>query len=60
MKDKERWLRLCEQAAIEQDSTKLLELVKEINRLLAEKEARLEANRTKNDVLDSDHEGKDQ
>jgi len=60
MKYKERWLRLCEQAAIEQDSTKLLELVKEINRLLAEKEARLEANRTKNDVLDSDHEGKDQ
>jgi len=60
MKDKERWLRLCEQAAIEQDSTKLLELVKEINRLIAEKEARLEANRTKNDVLDSDHEGKDQ
>ena len=60
MKDKGRWLRLCEQAAIAQDSTKLLELVKELNLLLAEKEARLEANRTKNDVLDSEHEGKDQ
>ena len=31
-----------------------MELVKEINRLLAEKEDRLKANRTKNDVLDTD------
>jgi len=32
---------LCELAALEQDSEKLLALVKEINRLLEEKEARL-------------------
>lgn len=38
---KGRWTQLCEQAAIEQDSEKLLELVKEINRLLDEKEQRL-------------------
>jgi hypothetical protein len=37
----ERWKELCAQAAIEQDSSKLLALTKEINRLLAEKEARL-------------------
>jgi len=54
MRDTEHWRQLCEQAAIEQDSEKLMELVKEINRLLAEKEARLKANRTKNDVLDTD------
>jgi len=38
---REEWMRLCEQAANEQDSAKLLELVKEINRLLEEKEDRL-------------------
>lgn len=37
----ERWRKLCEQAAIEQDSQKLMELVKEINRLLDEKDRRL-------------------
>jgi hypothetical protein len=37
----ERWKILCAQAAEEQDSEKLLELVKEINRLLEEKEQRL-------------------
>jgi hypothetical protein len=37
----ELWKQLCAQAAIEQDSEKLLELTKEINRLLAEKEERL-------------------
>ena len=37
----EQWRRLCELAAIEQDSEKLLALVKEINRLFEEKEARL-------------------
>ena len=41
MKDKEHWLELCEQAAVEQDPKKLMELVEEINRLLAEKEQRL-------------------
>jgi len=40
---KEEWMRLCEMAANEQDSNKLLALVKEINRLLEEKEARLRA-----------------
>lgn len=39
---KERWQQLCEQAAIEQDSKKLLELTHEINRLLAEKQERLD------------------
>ena len=38
---KERWLELCEQAAKEQDSQKLLALMQEINRLLAEKQDRL-------------------
>ena len=38
---KEQWMRLCEMAAEEQDSEKLLEIVKEINRLLEEKEQRL-------------------
>jgi hypothetical protein len=41
MKDKEHWKELCAQAAVEQNPEKLMELVKEINRLLEEKEARL-------------------
>lgn len=40
-KTKERWVELCEQAAVEQDSRQLLELAAEINRLLDEKEQRL-------------------
>ncbi len=40
-KTKERWMELCEQAAQEQDPTKMLEIVKEINRLLAAKYERL-------------------
>jgi hypothetical protein len=40
---KEEWMHLCEMAANEQDSEKLLALVKEINRLLEEKEARRSA-----------------
>ena len=40
-KDKERWQQLCEQAANEQDPDKLLELAKEIVRILDEKEERL-------------------
>jgi hypothetical protein len=35
--DKELWMRLCEQASVEQDPEKLLTLVKEINRLLEKK-----------------------
>jgi hypothetical protein len=36
-KDKERWQKLCEQAANEQDADKLMVLVQEINELLAAK-----------------------
>jgi len=38
---KERWMELCEQAANEQDSKKLMVLVAEITRLLEAKQARL-------------------
>jgi len=41
----ERWKELCAEAAIEQDPQRLLELVKEINRLLEEKEARLKGSK---------------
>ncbi len=37
-KAKARWLELCEQAAVEQDPAKLLELVKQINDLLSAKQ----------------------
>ena len=37
----ETWMHLCEQAAVEQDPGKLLDLVTEINRMLEEKENRL-------------------
>lgn len=40
-KARERWIELCEQAAVEQDSEKLMELVQEISRLLEEKAARI-------------------
>jgi hypothetical protein len=42
--NRERWMKLCEQAANEQDPGKLMELVAEINRLLEEKEQRLKSN----------------
>lgn len=38
---RERWQELCEQAANEQDPTKMLEIIEEINRLLAVKYDRL-------------------
>jgi hypothetical protein len=38
----ERWRELCAQAAIEQDPVKLMQLVDEINRMLLEKEERLQ------------------
>ena len=38
---KERWMQLCEQAAVEQDSEKLMELIEEINRMLDDKDDRL-------------------
>ena len=40
-KNRERWQELCEQAPNEQDPKKMLELVEEINRLLAVKYDRL-------------------
>lgn len=39
--DEERWKQLCERAAKEQDPDKLMELIAEINRLLAAKDKRL-------------------
>jgi len=44
--NEERWKELCKQASIEQDPTKLSELVIEINRLLKEKADRLKALRS--------------
>jgi hypothetical protein len=41
-RNKERWMELCEQAAVEQDSKKLVALTQEINRLLSEKQDRLD------------------
>lgn len=40
-KVKEDWMQLCEQVAIEQDTARLIELVRELNRMLDEKEQRL-------------------
>jgi len=37
----DEWLRLCRQAAVERDPEKLVELAREIDRLLSEKEIRL-------------------
>jgi hypothetical protein len=42
---RERWTQLSEQASLEQDPEKLLELIQEINRLLEEKEKRLRSRR---------------
>ena len=41
MEDNSRWMALCQQASVEQDPEKLMALVKEITRLLEEKETRL-------------------
>jgi len=38
---RELWMTLCEQAGVEQDPVRLLELVKQINDLLEEKETRM-------------------
>ena len=40
---RERWMQLCQEAAQEQDPKKLMVLVREISRLLEEKEQRLTA-----------------
>ena len=42
---KERWVDLCAQAAIVEDHDGLIELVREIDRLLGEKESRLRQQR---------------
>jgi hypothetical protein len=44
---KERWINLCEQAAQEQDPEKLMLLVREITRLLNEKQERLKSSKDK-------------
>ncbi len=41
MLDRERWFQLCQQAVIEEDPTRLFELVQEINHLLEERRERL-------------------
>ena len=38
---REIWMHLCEQAAVEQDPDKLMDLIKQINQLLGEKDLRL-------------------
>lgn len=42
---KEIWMRLCERAVVEQDPDKLMDLIKQINQLLEEKERRLKESR---------------
>ncbi|HUK47076.1 MAG TPA: hypothetical protein VLW06_05770 [Terriglobales bacterium] len=42
---KERWMKLCEEAAVEQNHDRLLLLIAEITRLLDEKEQRLKDQR---------------
>ena len=42
---KERWFRLCQQAAVEHDPVKMLKLITEINDILEEKEKRLKGER---------------
>ena len=46
-KVKEDWLQLCEQVAIEQDTDRMIELVRELNRMLEEKEQQLERKQSK-------------
>jgi len=43
---KDRWRELCEQAAVEQDTAKLIKLAEEIIRLLEEKEERRKARKS--------------
>jgi hypothetical protein len=46
-KAKARWVELCEQAAIEQDPTRLLKLIQEIDKLLREKQERVDTVKSK-------------
>ena len=43
LRNRERWLELAELAATEQDPKKMMDLVSEINQLLAEKQKRLDS-----------------
>jgi hypothetical protein len=45
---RERWLELAEQAVTEQDPDKFLQIVRELNQLLCEKEQRLTTQRAEN------------
>ena len=38
---RDEWMKLCEQAATEQDAARLMELIEKINHILDEKEKRL-------------------
>ena len=53
-KTRERWLELCEQAAVEQDHDKLMALIAEIDRLLGEKEQRLRNKEHQADAFNSE------
>jgi hypothetical protein len=44
--DKQQWMRLCELASKEQDPQKLMELVREITRLLEERETAIKAGKS--------------
>lgn len=44
-KVKEDWIELCEKVAIEKDPGRMIELVRELNRMLDEKEERLQRER---------------
>jgi hypothetical protein len=50
----ERWRELCSQVAEEQDPDRLMYLVGEINRLLEEKEQRLQKQRARDVTSSSD------
>jgi hypothetical protein len=41
--NKDKWLQLCAQAAVEQNPRRLLELTTQINELLSGKQSRLES-----------------
>jgi hypothetical protein len=43
---KQEWMRLCELASKEQDPEKLMELVREITRLLEERETAIKARKS--------------
>jgi hypothetical protein len=48
MEGNERWKELCRQIEVEKDSAKFIELVIQLNRVLAEKQARITRPTTEN------------